>query len=60
MGMKKHRRKCRRLGVCELPDINVVFFAHKKARNLFSRETAVNSDSGARNAGTRERWKENT
>lgn len=46
--------------MCELPDINVAFFAHKKAQKMFSRETTVNSDSGARNAETKKGWKENT
>lgn len=34
---KKHRRKYGRLGLCELHDINVVLFAHKKAQKLFPR-----------------------
>lgn len=58
--MKKHRRNRRRLGVSELPDVNMLFFAYKEAWKLFSREATVNSDFGARNAEAKERWREKT
>lgn len=55
--MKKHREKCR-LGLGELPDINIGILCSKESIEAdYQRVTTVSSDLGVRNAGAKERWK---